>query len=282
MDDGSTDNTLQLAQGAGAKVISAGALPDGWAGKAHACWVGAESALNDVLVFVDADVRFNTANKYIVRGLASSVVSQPTALFSVQPWHNTVQIGEQASMLFNIVSVMGSGMKTSKPLVFGPLLACMREVYVANHGPLARKRARSSGGRHCPWAIIQTNKGVFGYAINLHVSHVSQRVLCGVFWVCKKYCGWRCIGAYWAQSVNCCLVCVACGWRHDVTMDVSCIACSSSNVRKKSRTLPPTCRCTFSCAHAALHRCGDQEFLGRCFTRRGSMEWQNHSNPVTH
>ena len=134
VDDGSTDNTLQLAQGAGAKVISAGALPEGWAGKAHACWVGAEAALNGVLVFVDADVRFNTANKYIVRGLASSVVSQPTALFSVQPWHNTVQVGEQASMLFNIVSVMGSGMKTSKPLVFGPLLACMREVYVANQG----------------------------------------------------------------------------------------------------------------------------------------------------
>jgi 4,4'-diaponeurosporenoate glycosyltransferase len=134
VDDGSTDNTLQLAQGAGAKVISAGALPEGWAGKAHACWVGAEAALNDVLVFVDADVRFNTANKHIVRSLASSVVSQPTALFSVQPWHNTVQKSEQASMLFNIVSVMGSGMKTSKPLVFGPLLACMRKVYVANQG----------------------------------------------------------------------------------------------------------------------------------------------------
>ena len=134
VDDGSTDNTLQLARAAGAKVISAGALPGGWAEKAHACWVGAEAALNDVLVFVDADVRFNTANKYIVRSLASSVVSQPTVLFSVQPWHNTVQIGEQASMLFNIVSVMGSGMKTSKPLVFGPLLACMREVYFANQG----------------------------------------------------------------------------------------------------------------------------------------------------
>lgn len=134
VDDGSTDNTPHLAQGAGAKVISAGALPEGWAGKAHACWVGAEAALNDVLVFVDADVRFNTAKKYILRNLASSVVAEPTALISMQPWHNTVQVGEQASMLFNIVSVMGSGMKTSKPMVFGPLLACMREVYVANEG----------------------------------------------------------------------------------------------------------------------------------------------------
>ena len=134
VDDGSTDNTLQLAQGAGAKVISAGVLPEGWAGKAHACWVGAKEAQHDVLVFVDADVRFNTANKHIVRGLASSVVAEPTALFSVQPWHNTVKKSEQASMLFNIVSVMGSGMKASKPSVFGPVLACMREVYVANQG----------------------------------------------------------------------------------------------------------------------------------------------------
>lgn len=134
VDDESTDNTLQLARGAGAKVISAGVLPEGWAGKAHACWVGAKEAQHDVLVFVDADVRFNTGNKRIVRSLASSAVAKPTALFSVQPWHNTVQIVEQASMLFNIVSVMGSAMKSSKPLVFGPLLACMREVYVANEG----------------------------------------------------------------------------------------------------------------------------------------------------
>jgi dolichol-phosphate mannosyltransferase len=57
VDDGSTDRTAEVAADAGATVVSAGALPAGWAGKAHALQVGLEAASTPVVVFVDADTR---------------------------------------------------------------------------------------------------------------------------------------------------------------------------------------------------------------------------------
>lgn len=57
VDDGSTDRTREVAAAAGAAVVDAGPLPDGWAGKAHALQVGLGAASTPVVVFVDADTR---------------------------------------------------------------------------------------------------------------------------------------------------------------------------------------------------------------------------------
>lgn len=57
VDDGSSDRTAEVASAAGATVVDAGVLPDGWAGKAHALQVGLEAATTPVVVFVDADTR---------------------------------------------------------------------------------------------------------------------------------------------------------------------------------------------------------------------------------
>lgn len=57
VDDGSTDATRAIAEDAGATVRDAGALPPGWAGKAHALQVGLEAAETAVVVAVDADTR---------------------------------------------------------------------------------------------------------------------------------------------------------------------------------------------------------------------------------
>jgi dolichol-phosphate mannosyltransferase len=57
VDDGSTDGTRAVAEAAGARVVDAGPLPAGWAGKAHALDVGLRSATTPVVVFVDADTR---------------------------------------------------------------------------------------------------------------------------------------------------------------------------------------------------------------------------------
>jgi GT2 family glycosyltransferase len=56
LDDGSTDQTAQLARTAGATVVTAPELPQGWVGKPHACWVLAGLAQHDWFLFLDADV----------------------------------------------------------------------------------------------------------------------------------------------------------------------------------------------------------------------------------
>lgn len=60
VDDGSTDGTgaaaLDVADGR-VRVVQAGELPSGWAGKMWACSVGGAAATGEILVFTDADVR---------------------------------------------------------------------------------------------------------------------------------------------------------------------------------------------------------------------------------
>jgi hypothetical protein len=65
LDDGSTDGTADVVQAvlreshehsAHVRLLSGGALPDGWLGKPNACAQLADAARGSVLVFVDADV----------------------------------------------------------------------------------------------------------------------------------------------------------------------------------------------------------------------------------
>ena len=132
VDDHSTDGTAELASAAGARVVAAPALPDGWAGKPHACQIGASATVADVLVFVDADV---TPGADLLDDLAAQVGAAPTVLVSVQPWHRTERPSEQCSLLFNVMALMGSGAFTAlgqrvrTRVAFGPVVACTRQRY---------------------------------------------------------------------------------------------------------------------------------------------------------
>lgn len=55
VDDGSTDGTAAVARSLGVAVLSAPALPPGWAGKPHACAAGAAATGSAWLLFTDAD-----------------------------------------------------------------------------------------------------------------------------------------------------------------------------------------------------------------------------------
>ena len=60
VNDQSTDDTAGVLRGLAAKqpklrVLEAGSLPEGWVGKNHAVWLGAEQAAGQWLLFTDAD-----------------------------------------------------------------------------------------------------------------------------------------------------------------------------------------------------------------------------------
>jgi 4,4'-diaponeurosporenoate glycosyltransferase len=129
VDDGSRDGTASVARRAGAVVLSAGAPPTGWTGKAWACHVGARSTTGDLLLFLDAD----TVLAPDALGGLLELHDRHRGLVSVQPFHAVVRPYEQLSAYFNAVSVMASGAftarPTGRPMAFGPCLLTSRAAY---------------------------------------------------------------------------------------------------------------------------------------------------------
>ncbi len=132
VDDHSTDSTADVAERLGARVVHPPDLPDGWLGKPHACWTGANTTTAPLLLFVDADVR--PAPDLLDR-LALEWSRDRDAVVSMQPWHRTGSWVEQASLLANVTALMGSGgftvagSRTAATVAFGPVLAIGRSTY---------------------------------------------------------------------------------------------------------------------------------------------------------
>jgi 4,4'-diaponeurosporenoate glycosyltransferase len=142
VDDGSTDDTAARARAEGARVVRIDAVPDGWAGKAHACWRGASVTHGEVLVFLDADV---TISGGVIDSLCAEVNDHPDALVSVMPWHRTGSLVERASLVFNVVSsfvarsslTRSSTGRRARRVAFGPVMATTRAAYLAAGGHAA-------------------------------------------------------------------------------------------------------------------------------------------------
>ncbi len=130
VDDESTDATAAIAAAGGARVVAAPPRPPGWTGKTWACWTGAETATGDVVVFVDADVRFAPS------ALATLLAEQRRSggLVSVQPYATTRRAYEQMSLFFNVVGVVASDLHRT---AFGPCMVCSRDNYFAVGGHAA-------------------------------------------------------------------------------------------------------------------------------------------------
>jgi len=134
VDDQSDDATDTIARNAGVVVVRSDDVPAGWAGKPHACWLGAQRAGRETLVFIDADVRVGPT---AIDDLVAVLEDKPTAVVSAMPWHRTGGAVERLSMLFNTVSMMVASLgvlDTKRRVAYGPFLAVRREQYLAVGG----------------------------------------------------------------------------------------------------------------------------------------------------
>lgn len=137
VDDHSTDDTAAIAAGFAVAVAPAPPLPEDWTGKANACWHGAAVTTAPLLAFFDADVR---PGPQLLDGLAEMLGRRAGAIVSVQPWHDAPRPIERASVLCNVVALLGCGAFTvlgrtlASAVAFGPVLAVERDTYLASGG----------------------------------------------------------------------------------------------------------------------------------------------------
>lgn len=131
VDDHSEDETAAVATSMEAKVLKSAALPEGWLGKPWACWQGAQHAVGEVLVFIDADTRIEAD------GLSKilSTYQYSGGLISLWPYHRMEKVYEQLAAMFNLIIMASVRVFTPlgtrlKPLgAFGPCVVCSRRDY---------------------------------------------------------------------------------------------------------------------------------------------------------
>jgi hypothetical protein len=141
VDDASEDGSAEAVRAfPEVELLTAGPVPTGWTGKSWACATGARRARGEVLVFLDADVVLG--EEALDQILATW--SADGGLVSVQPHHRTQRPFESASLMFNVIAVMGLGIGSLVPPrhewgAAGPCLATSRADYdrVGGHGAVA-------------------------------------------------------------------------------------------------------------------------------------------------
>ena len=114
VDGSSDDDTKAIASRYNFTVIDEGKLPNGWIGKVWGCWVGAEQATGDILLFTDADVKHRTDSlKLCVNHMLSNNIDALTLLTNQEAksfWERTMSV-----VLFMIFIASGGARKTRDP-----------------------------------------------------------------------------------------------------------------------------------------------------------------------
>jgi len=171
LDDHSSDRTAamvrELARGDHRVRLESGpALPAGWCGKQHACFVLAELARHPLLVFIDADVRL--APDALAR-MASFMERRDVALASGVPCQELGTLGERLLIPLIHVILLGflpiPAMRRTKRPAFsagcGQLFIARREAYMECGGH-ARLRDSLHDGIKLPRVFRQA-----GFATDL-------------------------------------------------------------------------------------------------------------------
>jgi chlorobactene glucosyltransferase len=146
VDDGSDDGTAaaigqRVGDGLPVHVLTAGSLPEGWIGKPHACWVGALTAADDWLCFVDADVRIDAR---LVATAVEGAQARQIDMLSLHPFQQLGSFWERlvipaGLMLIACAKPFGRIPATASPAADanGQFILIRREVYFAVGGHAA-------------------------------------------------------------------------------------------------------------------------------------------------
>ena len=110
LDDHSTDRTAALVGALAAadprvRLVTADALPAGWAGKQFACWQLAHAARHEVLMFIDADVLLSPLAVSLAAGLLLS--DESLGLVSGFPFQRTGSLAEELVVPWIHVLLLG-------------------------------------------------------------------------------------------------------------------------------------------------------------------------------
>jgi hypothetical protein len=155
LDDASTDRTAAIVQAVAAKdvrvrLLGSTALPAGWNGKQHACWLLAQQATAPLLLFLDADVRL--APDALAR-MSAQLQAGEVALLSGFPRQITIGWLEQLLIpLIHFVLLgflpMGNMRRSTSPAYAagcGQIFLAKREAYFASGGHAAICATRHDG-----------------------------------------------------------------------------------------------------------------------------------------
>ncbi len=155
LDDHSTDGTAEIVLAATAsdprvRLERAPPLPPGWSGKQHACWVLANHARHDVLIFLDADVRVapdavGRAAGFLLAGgsgLVSGFPREVTATAAEHltiPWIHLLLLGYLPMGFMRLFKAHGFGAGC------GQFMVARRHAYMAAGGHAAIRTSLHDG-----------------------------------------------------------------------------------------------------------------------------------------
>ena len=138
IDDQSIDQTAAVARELGATVIPGKEMPAGWKGKTWACQQGADAAVGEWYLYLDADITL------LENGLAKlAALTSVKATHSICPFHKIQRPYEQLSAFFNTITLAGvdtfAATPSSQGTLFGQVLLIHRDHYQKAGGHKAVK-----------------------------------------------------------------------------------------------------------------------------------------------
>ena len=186
LDDGSTDDTAERVRGlmgdARLRLLRAPPLPDGWAGKAHACFQASRAARGEWLLFVDADTRHEP--ELLSRAVSAAVASKAD-LLSTFPRQHTGSPGEALTVpfiywvLFTLLPLREAHERPEPALcaACGQFLLVRRAAYLDTGGHAAIPLSTHDG--------LHLARRFKSLGRRVHLADLSP-------WVsCRMYQGWR-------------------------------------------------------------------------------------------